>query len=511
MKTSDSLFRLIKSLSKNEKGYFKKMAEALSGGTGSNYLLLFDAIDGQGDYDEPAIIKQFSKEKFTKNLSVTKRNLTDLILKALRLYQSSRNAKSEITALLENADIYFARQLHKDAFDCIDRARHLAKEIDLPLQVLEADNKARGFNMEMSGRDWGTNVEQYLLSLKDVSAQYRQSVEITELHYRLFHFWKHERLIRTEEQEKFIDAFMQSPLLQLDPVTCSFFPRQTLLTIRMIYCFLKNDTQQAFEWCQQVLNLWEAHPAIQKDQPIRYIAAYTNYFSNCLRIKRYDLIAQYLQKADTGFMAGNETAKAAWFVLVSNFTLIVLEEQGDADKLLEALPPILTGLKEHEQRLKQIDVVMLRYNALMVYFIAEKFGEALDIVNRLMDIKDLDLRTDIQAAVRIINLIVHYELGNQVLLDNAIKNTRRYLQSREKYFELEKIFFRHFSKLTLSADKIQRDEVYRAMNEELMQMVNENPLEKNFLQTFNFTCWLQARLQNISLQQYFKQSGGEVN
>jgi D-tyrosyl-tRNA(Tyr) deacylase len=90
MKASDSLFRLIKSLSKNEKGYFKKMAEALAGSGGSNYLLLFDAIDKQNEFDEAAIIKKYSKENFVKNLSVTKRNLTDLILKALRLYQSSQ-------------------------------------------------------------------------------------------------------------------------------------------------------------------------------------------------------------------------------------------------------------------------------------------------------------------------------------------------------------------------------------------------------------------------------------
>jgi hypothetical protein len=85
--------------------------------------------------------------------------------------------------------------------------------------------------------------------------------------------------------------------------------------------------------------------------------------------------------------------------------------------------------------------MVLRYNILlMVYFIAEKFGEALEtLVNRLMDIKDLaNAHRHTGRRTRIINLIVHYELGNQVLLDNAIKNTRRYLQSREKYFELEK-------------------------------------------------------------------------
>lgn len=510
MKASDSLFRLIKSLTKNEKGYFKKMAEALAGGGGSNYLLLFDAIDKQEEFDEAAIIKKYSTENFVKNLSVTKRNLTDLILKALRLYQSSSNVRSEINALLENADILFARLLYKEAFDSIEKARALAAEIDLPLQMLDADNKARVFNMELAWKDWDTTIERYIVSLKETSDAQRQSIEITELHYRLFYFWKHERLIRTDEQLAYIESLMTSPLLNIDPQTLGFYPRQTLLTIRMIYCFLKNDTQQAFDFYLQVIELWEASPAIKKDQPLRYIAALNNHFSNCMRIKRHDLISTYLQNPDLSFMAGNETARATWFILIATFKLVVLEQEGSVGNMLKALPPIQTELAEHEPRLNPVDVMLLRYNMLLIYFIAEKFDAALTLVNELMDLRDLDLRTDIQAATRIINLIVHYELGNQVLLDNAIKNTRRYLQKREKYFELEKVFFRYFSKLSLLAGKEEKAKVYTGLKAELIAVTAAHPFEKNFLQTFNFLGWLNARAQGVSLQNYYSQNVDEL-
>ncbi len=44
VKSSDDIFKLIKSLSKQEKSYFKKFASAFSDEEGSNYLKLFDEL-----------------------------------------------------------------------------------------------------------------------------------------------------------------------------------------------------------------------------------------------------------------------------------------------------------------------------------------------------------------------------------------------------------------------------------------------------------------------------------
>ena len=52
MKTSDNLFKLVKSLSKSEKGYFKKYANFHVRNEQNNYTKIFDAIDNQKEYDE---------------------------------------------------------------------------------------------------------------------------------------------------------------------------------------------------------------------------------------------------------------------------------------------------------------------------------------------------------------------------------------------------------------------------------------------------------------------------
>lgn len=79
MRQSDDLFRLVKSMSKSEKRYFKLFASMQ--GKNKKYLLLFDAIDRQGVYNESALKEELKQEKFVRQLAVTKGYLYNLILK----------------------------------------------------------------------------------------------------------------------------------------------------------------------------------------------------------------------------------------------------------------------------------------------------------------------------------------------------------------------------------------------------------------------------------------------
>ena len=66
MKTpSHDLFLLISSMSKTEKRYFKKFSE-LHGKEDNQYLLLFDAIAKQKEFDEDALKKRSEERRVGK-------------------------------------------------------------------------------------------------------------------------------------------------------------------------------------------------------------------------------------------------------------------------------------------------------------------------------------------------------------------------------------------------------------------------------------------------------------
>ena len=73
MKAKDSIHELIKSLTKSEKRYFKLMSSRHTIGEENNYIVLFDFIEKQEEYDEDVLFKTFKGQAFLNKFSITKK------------------------------------------------------------------------------------------------------------------------------------------------------------------------------------------------------------------------------------------------------------------------------------------------------------------------------------------------------------------------------------------------------------------------------------------------------
>jgi len=79
-RVKESVHELIKSLTKSEKRYFKLISSRHTIGDENNYVILFDAIEKQIEYDEQALFQQFKGAAFLNKFAITKRRLYDHIL-----------------------------------------------------------------------------------------------------------------------------------------------------------------------------------------------------------------------------------------------------------------------------------------------------------------------------------------------------------------------------------------------------------------------------------------------
>jgi hypothetical protein len=98
----EQVFRLIKTLNRVEKGYFKKFAKINSGQTSARYLNLFDILDRMSEYDDEKVKKLIAKTGDTVHLTMLKSYLYKLILKSLRNF--SENNNPELAKLMRQAD-----------------------------------------------------------------------------------------------------------------------------------------------------------------------------------------------------------------------------------------------------------------------------------------------------------------------------------------------------------------------------------------------------------------------
>ena len=135
MTISNTLFRLIRSLSQSEKRYFKLYVTVQHQKT--KYMQLFEAIDEQDMYNEQALRLQFSAERFLKNFSEAKKYLFNLILKSMRAYRSDINIENKIFNLLKDVAFLYEKGLYAQCYKMINKAKKVAYTYEKYIQLLD--------------------------------------------------------------------------------------------------------------------------------------------------------------------------------------------------------------------------------------------------------------------------------------------------------------------------------------------------------------------------------------
>ena len=104
-KASDQLHKLIKSMSKPEKRYFKVFSSRHIIGDENNYQTLFDAIDKLDDYDEEKLMKKFKDKVFVQRFSIAKNRLYNALLKSLDSFHANSSVEAQLHRQVHSAEI----------------------------------------------------------------------------------------------------------------------------------------------------------------------------------------------------------------------------------------------------------------------------------------------------------------------------------------------------------------------------------------------------------------------
>lgn len=503
MQTSDALYRLIKSLNKNEKGYFRKMAAALSGAKDSNYMLLFDALDEQDAFNEAAIIERFKGEKFVKQLSVTKNYLFDLILRALRMYNSS-NGLSLLNDHVENAQLLYKRLLTDEALDELKAARVLARNQDRQHRLLEIERLERRIQYDVATTGWDEKIKETISSNRKLLERLAVELDITEVHYNFMHFVRHTRMVRTAEQEKLLDDWIKHPALKTDCEQLGFEARIRLNMAFKIYYQLKNEDLKSLEYMRRIEEEYHRHPAVIEDDPKRYLLALNNYLSVCIKLNMPEEIEGCLARVNTELVNKNSAARVMWYDFSSSARIYLFSVRNQTEKALEFAAEVEAGLKEFEPYMSNVRVDVMKYNLMLIYHRADMPGRALDWLNEILNSKGIELRRDMYSSLRIYNLILHYDLKNILLLESAVRSAKNFLQTREMYYELERTVIKYFLKLITSADEPARKKVLLALRAEVEDLTANNTHEKNLLQNIELLSWIDSTVEGIPMKDYMK-------
>src|SRR4029078_9082574 len=107
------------------------------------------------------------------------------------------------------------------------------------------------------------------------------------------------------------------------------------------------------------------------------------------------------------------------------------------------------------------------YNLSRYFFVRENFEESLRIINILFESRLLKHTPRLEPYTRLLNILIHFELGNEKLLLHLIPATVKYLKNKNKLFKTEKTVLHYLKKIIMKGNREYVVKNFAAMKKEL--------------------------------------------
>jgi hypothetical protein len=499
----DELARLIQSLSKSEKRYFKMFSSLQSGEKG--YIKLFEAIEKMGDYDEKRIRKLFAGEEFLKRLPAVKNYLYGQLLKSLRVINAGNTVDSQLRELMEDATVLYDKRLYKQCSKVLERAKELAKANELTIPQLEINVWQEKVLLEL------LPIEKYEQMLEGALEEEMATVEAQRNAIQYRHLYNKMVLInrkikeaRNEEELEQFQAIMNNPLLKSINKALSFEAKQYYYHIHLIYNHAKGDNVACFVLAEEQMKLIEQYPHKIKEMPKIYLTALYNVLLCQIHLHKYDNFNTILEKLRS-FQVKSTNIEVSRFVNSYIFEMVMYLDSGEFAKSVSVREPIIEGLQKYHDKINIIEKITLLYNLFYSYFGTAEYNKALGIINKLLNEYQKELRYDIQSAVRILNLIIHFELGNTGLLEYNAISTYRFLYKSKRLYKMENIVLQYIRKtMPKIYNSRQQLQAFKELRAEFMEIANDEYESKAF-EYFDYISWLDSKIENKSFAEIVKE------
>ncbi|MBK8551831.1 MAG: hypothetical protein IPL53_12500 [Ignavibacteria bacterium] len=488
MKPTKELFELIKSLSGSEKRYFKLNASLQKGN--KNYIKLFDAIDAQRSFDENEIKDRFKNESFVRNLTVTKHYLYKLIFKSLILFHSEKSTDAKLNAILNRCKIMFDKGLFKQYFKTIENGKVLAYKTErftILLEFIEIE-KLLMKKKELGKKNRNALYDEELEVLEKIKSisNFKRAIS------NLFSLVRTVGLIRDKVSEKKIDLIIST--LEYKDASNSIRAMESVFLLKYLENRLKGNYEEAINYCKKRFDLISKHPPVFKDFLLEpKLDSLEFYISSALRLKKFNEVKKIFKKYNT-LSRELENDRINYIMTDFEIKLLISIETADKKASENLIPEIIKFLISHDGKILINSENFFYYNISKYFFVTGDFNMALNTLNNFLGSKYVKATPEFESYLRILNILIHYELSNFKLLQYLIPSAKKYLQNKRKLYKYETAALSAIGKLirTKQKDKIQK--YFIQLRDEAAEL-KKDKYEKNAFEYFDLKKWAEHKLE----------------
>lgn len=476
------IFNIVSSMTKKEKSFFIRYAKMYSNNASNrHYLLLYEKIQKQiqeGEFDEDKLLKTLEKKINLKYLNNYKTNLHQQLLQSLILYHRSTNLTRTILNEIQMIQILYEKGLRSIVQRLLQKTKTKAKQNEDFVNLIHI------INIESS--IISNQRESYQLLRIERNFVIEQYDQVNELHLLNMHYasLSTKESFFTREDKRF-DKLYNIPLLDETLLLSdrakvhAYMTKATLL--HMIY-----DLEKARDYLIKSLAIIEKNKILKAS---RITACQTiAYYSCCLKDK--EAYHMYLEKArEDPYYIDSPYCKITDYLLLINYYKMT----GGYKKGIKMLEDI--DINYFEDNFDSIGSDYILFVAANIFFLcdAKVYLIAINWMNKWFEIVKYSPFIRLKLIIKALEMIIHLELGNLLLLPSLFNSFKRELKKQLPINSFERLLLKFFYKISIIIDNSNKlSDIFLKMNQEMenIDLKNINPI---WFHHFDFIKYFQEK------------------
>ena len=242
-------------------------------------------------------------------------------------------------------------------------------------------------------------------------------------------------------------------------------------------------------------------------QNVHFIKGYANLLDALFQLQYHTRFCEILQEVEE--LQNNKLIVNNLNINILVFKFLYISKinkhfmEGSFLEATKIIPLIEEKLVEFKGQIDPERILMFYYKFASIYFGAADYRKCIYYLNKIIYFKDLQLREDIHCFARILNLMAHFEDGQDYQLDYQIKSTFHFIGKMNDQQQVQKEIFnflRKSGKITPDELKGQFIQLY-----ERLSKLYENRYERRPFLYLDILSYLKSRIENRPVDEIVKE------
>jgi len=434
-------------------------------------------------------------------------------LRTLRDINKEDYAEIKARERFDFAKVLYAKGQYKASIDMLDQVKKIASSIHKePLLYL-----ALAFEKQIESQHVTGSMAQRAETLSLRSTQIVENLKITDqlsnLSLTLYGIYLKRGYVKSKEDIDFLENYFSDHLPEYDESKLDFFQRLYLYQSFSWYHQMLQEFHLYFKFAQKWVDLFSDFPEMIQTEATTYMKGWHNvlnalFLSN--KFEKYDIALNKLTElAEVRYQrfSRNEHSQLMLFRFTHLLNRIFLTtEYNEGVEKIKGLEKILLENRYPWDLNRRL---VFNYKIACVYFGANDLNKSIFYLNKITNFSFPEFKEDIQCFARILNLIAHYELGNDVLVSYQVKSVYRFLLKMKEVQQIQKEILKFIRKTPAMQSYQMKGEFIKL--KKLLVPLEQDKIERRPFLYLDIISWLDSKIKKISMVEAIRARRKKIN